>query len=59
MSSKAQTHRAELDWFTQRLSGELQLNVLTYQVLYAELRDSGQVDAGYLEYLRTRYFERA
>jgi hypothetical protein len=56
---EAQTHRAELDWFTQRLSGELQLNVLTYQVLYAELRDSGQVDAGYLEYLRTRYFERA
>lgn len=53
---EAVVHRAELDHVGERLAGEVDLRVCTYQELYERLRAAPGSDAGYLAYLRERYF---
>ena len=59
MSRKARPTR----FFSERMIAiarrhypEIDFRVLTYQALFAELRQSHGVDPGYVEYLARRYF---
>ena len=49
-------HHADIEHFRERVGSELPFMALSYQDLYRALRASESVDAGYLEYLRARYF---
>jgi hypothetical protein len=49
-------HREELARFAQLVGSEVRFEASTYQQLYAALRLEPGVDAGYLDYLRARYF---
>jgi hypothetical protein len=51
-----EAHRDELARFGERVGMELGFTALTYQDLFRRLVRSGTVDAGYLGYLRERYF---
>jgi hypothetical protein len=53
---EAEVHRSELERLRQRLAGEVDLRVLTYQQLYAALRTEPGIDGDYLDYLAQRYF---
>jgi hypothetical protein len=52
----APTHRGELDRVVARLAPEIDLRVLTYQMLFDSLRAAPAVDTPYLDYLAERYF---
>lgn len=49
-------HRAELDRVVARLTGEIDLRVLTHQALFAALRAAPDGDTAYVNYLAQRYF---
>jgi hypothetical protein len=53
---EAPVHRAELTSVCERLAGEVDLRVRTYQELHEGLQATAGVDAAYLGYLRERYF---
>jgi hypothetical protein len=53
---EATTHRAELDRVAGRLAPELELHVVTYQALFAVLREAPGLERGYVDYLAQRYF---
>jgi hypothetical protein len=53
---EAAMHVAEVTRVMSRLSGEVDLRVLTYQALFRALRDSPGIDGDYLGYLERRYF---
>ncbi len=55
---EADAHRAELERVRQRLAGEVDLRVHTYQQLFAALLAAPGVDRDYLDYLVERYFGR-
>jgi hypothetical protein len=53
----AETHRAEIVDFANRLGQELSFRALTYQELFARIQAmSGPQHTEYLGYLRSRYF---
>ncbi|MBV8063782.1 MAG: hypothetical protein JOY51_09305 [Nevskia sp.] len=52
----AREHRRELEHFAARAGAELDFRWLSYQELYRRLRETGGVDAAYLDYLGARYF---
>lgn len=52
----ARTHAGELEDLAARLAGEIGFRALTYQALYARLREQEGVEAAYLQYLERRYF---
>jgi hypothetical protein len=49
-------HRAELGRVVARLVPEIDFHVCTYQSLFAALRETPGLEAGYVEYLAQRYF---
>ena len=50
------SHRDEIARFAASVASEIAFDASTYQQLYAALQSDAGVDAGYLEYLRSRYF---
>jgi hypothetical protein len=56
---EARAHRAEVDAFAEAIDSSLPFAALSYQVLFAALCADGNVDRGYLDYLRARYFAAA
>jgi len=55
-SRQSDVHREEVARFATLVGSEIGFAASTYQQLYAVLRSEPGVDAGYLEYLRSRYF---
>jgi len=55
---RSEAHRREIDLFTERVGAEVRFKSLTYQDVFERLKDFGQVDSEYLDYLETRYFAR-
>jgi len=53
---EAEAHRAEVDAFAAAIDASLPFTALSYQSLFAALSADPNVDHGYLDYLRTRYF---
>jgi len=49
-------HRAEVERVAARLGGEVDLRVMTYQLLFDALRSNPTVERGYVDYLARRYF---
>jgi hypothetical protein len=54
---EAGAHGGELARFAERVHGELPFRALTYQAVFRRLCAAPGIEAGYLEYLRRRYFE--
>ena len=54
---RSEAHRREVDLFDERVGDEIRFRALTYQSVFQRLRDSGQADADYLNYLESRYFQ--
>ena len=53
----AEAHRIEVERFADLIGDELRFKAMTYQQVYEGLRDSGLVEAEYLDYLGERYFQ--
>lgn len=56
--NRSEEHKRETDLFTERVGAEVRFKSLTYQDVFERLKDFGQVDSEYLDYLETRYFAR-
>jgi hypothetical protein len=52
----ARVHREEIARFAGRVAAELEFAALTYQALFAALSQAPEAGAGYVGYLRGRYF---
>lgn len=55
-SEIADVHRAEIERFSEAVSGDFEFAALTYQELFDGLRRISGPRAGYLDYLADRYF---
>ena len=55
---RPEAHRREIDLFSELVGDEVGFKWLTYQQVFANLRESGQADADYSDHLETRYFPR-
>lgn len=53
---ESEAHRREIDHFAELVGDEIRFEWHTYQQVFASLRDSGQANTEYLDYLETRYF---
>ena len=53
---RSDAHKRELQTFNSRVGEEIRFKALTYQEVYHRLKESGQPDPDYVDYLRTRYF---
>ncbi len=56
VGKEQEAHRREIDCFRKRVGDEIGFRALTYQEVFERLRNSGQADADYLNYLESRYF---
>lgn len=56
VGEEQEAHRQEIDCFGKWVGDEIKFRALTYQEVFERLRNSGQADAGYLNYLESRYF---
>ena len=57
-NDRSEAHKREIDLFTERVGAEVRFKSLTYQDVFERLKDFGQADLEYLDYLETRYFTR-
>ena len=55
---EAEAHRREIEHFAELVGDEIRFEWLTYQQVFASLKDFGQANCDYLDYLETRYFPR-
>ena len=55
-SPMATVHRAEIERFAAIVTSEIGFRALTYQELFEQLKTAPEPAAGYLDYLRSRYF---
>ena len=55
---RPEAHRREIDFFDERVGPEVRFKSLTYQDIFEKLKDFGQANSEYLNYLETRYFAR-
>ena len=56
--NRLETHLREIEFFAERVGDEIGFKALTYQEVFKRLKDSGQANLGYLDYLANRYFSR-
>ena len=56
LGRRSEAHKREIQSFANRVGEEIRFKAITYQQVYAQLKESDQPDPEYLHYLHSRYF---